>query len=261
MVMPNRLSYLQSLAFELSVQAKRVRDLIGDAHWLSDGHHKEYLFLSLLQRHLPTGIIASRGFVVGHNNEAVCSKEQDILIIDTMAEGPLFNQGNLLIAFPHQVRAVVSIKTTVSDAMVDDATTGMASVYETAFPHGTADPWFGIYFFEPCPCKAETLAKYLKSAMVASHALRNVPPNWYIDALACSNDLFCLKRVHSKENGVPTTLLRGYTHQGLSTALFLGHLLDHLSASTKNGESTFLSAMDNVQLTPLGEFNAAFESD
>ena len=260
MVMPNRLSYLQSLALELSVQAKRVRDLIGDAHWLSDGHHKEYLFLSLLQRHLPTGIIASRGFVVAHNNEAVCSKEQDILIVDTMEEGPLFNQGNLLIAFPHQVRAVVSIKTKVSDAMVDDAITGMASVFGTAFPHATADPWFGIYFFEQCECKPETMAKYLKTATVASHALRNVPANWHIDALACGNDFLCLKRVHSKITGEPTTLLRGYTDQGLSTALFLGHLLDHLSASNKNGESMFLTAMDDVQLTPLGEFNAAFES-
>ena len=261
MVMPNRLSCLQSLASELSVQAKRVRDLIGDAHWLSDGHHKEYLFLSLLQRHLPAGVIASRGFVVGHTNENVCSKEQDILIVDTMAEGPLFNQGHLLIAFPHQVRAVVSIKTTVSDKMVDDATTGMASVYEAAFPHGFTDPWFGIYFFEPCPCKPDTLAKYVKKATTASRIRQNVPADWHIDALACGDDLLCLKRTHSQGNGTSASLLRGYTPVGLSMALFLGHLLDHLSATNKNGESTLLSAMDNVESTRLTAFNEAFDAN
>src|SRR4051794_17511886 len=47
-LLPNRQRYLVSLAEELYAQANRVRDLIGDAHWLSDGHHKEYLLIDLL---------------------------------------------------------------------------------------------------------------------------------------------------------------------------------------------------------------------
>jgi len=38
---PNVHSYLCSWSDELVSRANRVRMLIGDAHWLSDGHHKE----------------------------------------------------------------------------------------------------------------------------------------------------------------------------------------------------------------------------
>jgi hypothetical protein len=55
-IRPNPAGYLKSIADELTVQANRVRDLIGNAHWLSDGHHKEYLLTALLQRHLPSGL-------------------------------------------------------------------------------------------------------------------------------------------------------------------------------------------------------------
>jgi hypothetical protein len=260
MVMPNRLNYLRSLASELSVQSHRVRDLIGDAHWLSDGHHKEYLLLSLLQRHLPAGMIASRGFVVGHTDHTLCSKEQDILIVDTTGEGPLFNQGHLLIAFPHQVRAVISVKTTISAAMVTDAATGMASIYSTGFPYLTATPWFGIFFFEPCPCQHVTLAKYLTNATASSRALTHVPVDWQVDAFACSDDLLCLKRMHSQATGNPIAVLQAYQSQELSTALFFGHLMDHLAASRQSAESTFLSAMDDIQMQPLAEFNATFQA-
>jgi hypothetical protein len=257
MVKPNRLEYLESLAAEISVQARRVRNLIGDSHWLTDGHHKEFLFLSLLERHLPAGMIASRGFVVGHTDESICSKEQDILVVDTTVEAPLFNQGGVVIAFPHQVRALISIKTEVSDKMVDDAAVGIATVYESGVPRQKL--WCGIYFFEPCGRKPDTLAKYLKRAEAAARAKPKVPDDWTVDALACSDDLLCLKRTHSV-NGKATTVLRGYTHDGLSTAVFLGHLLDHLSASNKQEESSFLSAMDDIQFPALNDFNTEYDA-
>jgi hypothetical protein len=241
MVVPNRLSYLQSLAAEISVQAKRVRDLIGKAHWLTDGHHKEFLFLSLLERHLPSGMIASRGFVVGHSDENICSTEQDVLVVDTTVEAPLFNQGGVIIAFPHQVRAVISVKTEVSEKMVKDSTVGMATILESGVAPGNL--WCGVYFFEPCGCKPDTLAKYLKKAGEFARTQPNVPADWQIDAVACSNDLLCLKRVHAQDDGASATVLRGYTDEGLSTAVFLGQLRRlRLSSAPGRGPAAGVSA-------------------
>ena len=77
--------YLSSLAKELSSSSDRVRDLIGNAHWLTDGHHKEHLLRSVLARHLPSGMVAARGFVLDPSSEGVCSTEQDILVVDCLA--------------------------------------------------------------------------------------------------------------------------------------------------------------------------------
>ena len=41
-------------------------------------------------------MVAARGFVIDPNDEGVCSREQDILIVDTTAEGPVFHQGGVV---------------------------------------------------------------------------------------------------------------------------------------------------------------------
>ena len=78
--------YLRSLADELRAQSQRVRDLIGDAHWLTDGFHKEFLLAEIIRRHLPGSHIAGRGFVVSPSHLEVRSREQDILVVDTSCE-------------------------------------------------------------------------------------------------------------------------------------------------------------------------------
>jgi len=74
-MVPNRNRYLASLSAELRAQATRVRDLIGDRHWLSDGHHKEYLLKDMLARHVPSSVAVSRGFVTHPNRADLVSRE------------------------------------------------------------------------------------------------------------------------------------------------------------------------------------------
>ena len=253
MVSTNRLSYLESIASELSVQSKRVRDLIGDAHWLSDGQHKEFLLLSVLHRYLPAGIVASRGFVVGQSSSNQISKEQDVLIVDTSIEAPLFHQGNLIITFPAQVRAVISVKTTVSDTMVSDAIEGLASIFNAHFSGNTDPPWCGVYFFEDCPCQPATLGKYLRNALSSVREKSGVPKEWMPDGFACGNDLCCIKRNHMGKSAIPTSVLKAYRLRALSTAAFLGQLLDHLSVS-RGGSSTILESMSAINIQPLEGF-------
>jgi hypothetical protein len=148
-VQPNRHRYLLSLADELHLQSTRVRDLIGDAHWYYDGHHKEYLLVDLLRRHLPSGMLASRGFVISATDPEHRSREQDVLVVDVSQEAPIFNQGGVIIVFPRFVRAAISVKTTMDSGTVADSVAGLNSVRDVAA--GIVDPrllWCGAYFFE-----------------------------------------------------------------------------------------------------------------
>ena len=126
--LPSHHRYLLSLAGELHSQSTRVRDLIGDAHWYCDGHQKGYLLLDLLRRHLPSGMLASRGFVISATETDRRSREQDILVVDATQEAPIFNQGGVIIVFPRFVRAAVSVKTTMNSVTVEDSVAGLNSV-------------------------------------------------------------------------------------------------------------------------------------
>lgn len=82
------LACLESWSDELLSRASRVRNLIGDAHWLSDGHHKEELVRAYLVRHLPKAYRISRGFICSTDAKTRVSPEIDVLITDEAAELP-----------------------------------------------------------------------------------------------------------------------------------------------------------------------------
>jgi hypothetical protein len=140
--------YLTSLAAELAVQATRARDLLGDTHWLTDGGHKEYLLIDLLKRHIPHGMIASRGFVIREADPTKRSREQDVLIVDAMEEAPIFNQGGVIISFPSAVRASISVKTEMCNDEVKNSVLVLNSVRAVAGPDiDPASIWCGAYYF------------------------------------------------------------------------------------------------------------------
>jgi hypothetical protein len=123
--------YLKSLADELNVQETRVRDLIGSSHWLSDGHHKEYLLAGLIGRHLPAEFRHRRAFVVDASDGS-CSKEIDLALLDDTRGLPIFDQGGLAVVLVQSVCAAVTVKTTLSKVNVKDAVANLASVRRLA---------------------------------------------------------------------------------------------------------------------------------
>src|SRR5947207_2476530 len=100
--------YLKSIAAAAVSQSRQVRDLIGDRHWLSDGRHKEALLAALVTRYAPAGTIVCSGFVLHPSDLTLCSREQDILVLDTSKEAPLFHHAGLAVAFPDTVLAAIS---------------------------------------------------------------------------------------------------------------------------------------------------------
>jgi len=84
-----QLTFFRSLSAELAAQASRVRQLIGDVHWYTDGALKEALLLDAIRRRIPFGTVARRGFVLS-DDLTKCSTEQDCLIQDRALSSPVF---------------------------------------------------------------------------------------------------------------------------------------------------------------------------
>jgi hypothetical protein len=245
----DRGKYLISLADELLLQADRVRNLIGPVHWPTDGHHKEALLISLLTRHLPTAAHASRGFVVSSFDDAECSGEQDILVVDTSVEAPLFDQGGVAIAIPDRVIACISVKTTLTKATLVKAIKGLDTVTRLRTTRlGDDGRWYGIYFFAPSPeveRSPELIYEYMRQGLVDVSPDPDLHRLAGLDFLCCGRDLAVKPRTSLDAAGVRRISQTGYRCSGLATALFLADLLDHIAARRGSNTSGLAQTLDS----------------
>ena len=105
-----RKDYFRSLTAELNGLQNRVRQLIGDAHWPTDGAWKESILKMILRRHLPPTLSVGSGFIVAPGK---ASSQIDILVYDN--SGPvLFRDGDLVVVTPQIVRGVIEVKTSLA---------------------------------------------------------------------------------------------------------------------------------------------------
>jgi len=71
------------------------------------------------------------------------------MFVDTLAVGPLFDQGGLCVAFPQHVAAALAVKTTYSARQLVDACETPHSLRRVAAYSGmTTAAWCGVLFFE-----------------------------------------------------------------------------------------------------------------
>ena len=110
-------TYLESWGLELTARQNRVRLLIGDAHWLSDGHHKEAILREFLQRYLPSEVVCSTGFIRAATPEKRCSPEVDILVYSGRVHLPYFSEGGISIVDPASVLANIEVKSSFRDGL------------------------------------------------------------------------------------------------------------------------------------------------
>lgn len=141
-------AYLQTITREIIAQGDRVRQLIGDRHWLSDGTHKEAVVCAVLSRFLPSSVTASKGFVLGTHDGTICSKEQDILIYDTTSNAPLFDQSGLTILMGRQALATASIKSTLNHSSLWGSLDNQLSAHLAALQDGNLGMLSLALFFD-----------------------------------------------------------------------------------------------------------------
>lgn len=126
----NNFKYLESWSAELAAKADRVRQLIGNRHWLTDGHHKEVIIREFLLRYTPPDLEIGSGFIK-HLNLDLCSPEIDILISNSSLHPPFFNEGGIQILPPSSVVAYIEVKSTFSASSLSKALDTISNTQRT----------------------------------------------------------------------------------------------------------------------------------
>src|SRR6058998_3443160 len=115
-------AYFQSLAAEVEALKDRVRYLIEDAHWQTDGEWKESVIRQVLRRHLPQSVSVGRGFVV---TATATSRQIDVLIVDS-GKPVLFRDGDLVFVTPDAVLGVIEVKSRATPPIVGEVAAKLA---------------------------------------------------------------------------------------------------------------------------------------
>jgi hypothetical protein len=224
MTQKNLPSFFDTLSLELNAQAERVRHLIGASHWPSDGSHKEALLRGMIERYAPDSTAVGRAFVVEGTRS---SSEQDVAVVSTYRERPLFHQGGLIIAASESVLASISVKTTLGKGEFLDSLAGLKTL-----PAPADAAWHGIYFFNQ-----ETESRDLKAF---GEKLRNWIPDDRPTSTVCvraSDDLLAL---------ISATRIKVHRCAGASTAYFMARLLNALASSRGGHGASFAGILDAV---------------
>jgi hypothetical protein len=116
-IQQNFIAYQESITEELKAARDRIRNLIGEEHWLTDGEHKEAVLRKVLHSYLPESVRIGKGFVCyprGFANldtpDRASSGQIDILL--TSRNKPtLFKDGDLVIVTADAVEALIEVKT------------------------------------------------------------------------------------------------------------------------------------------------------
>ena len=257
---PSEAEYFVSLSEELASQAKRVRQLIGSGHWGHDGRHKELLLIELIRRHCPSTVLVSTGFVVSPSNMEVRSSEQDILVVDTSREAPLFHQGALVIAFPHTILAAISVKTKMDTVSLRETIDGLQSVRAVARDAGlrAEQIWCGGFFYQ-------TLESWAKNHQLIYNSLKryiikNPAPTPVVDdghphiiGPNCITDAatFAFIVDYERPSVKSRARIRGYSCSGAATAIFISLLLQHVAFSFGATHSPFTDLVENLGVDTL----------
>jgi hypothetical protein len=160
----NASAYLETWTEELRSRASRVRQLIGSAHWLSDGHHKEELVRDFIRRYLPIDLVVARGFVKTTGDFSRCSPEIDILVSDPCRNTPLFMEGGLQIVDASSVLALVEVKTAFSKPKLVEALTSARRSLELATTGRSATSVFSLVHFFTGEVDGDSTLRTLESA-------------------------------------------------------------------------------------------------
>ena len=157
---PDFRSFHRSIVDEMDAMKDRVRHLIQDNHWLTDGEFKETILRSVIRRHLPDSMMIGRGFVVGRNR---VSTQIDVLIVDGAAP-VLFREGDLMIVTPDAVRAVIEVKTRLRSGDAQPIFEKLGKISSLCLDATEVPTWTGLFAYEADRCTHERVLTALSQA-------------------------------------------------------------------------------------------------
>jgi hypothetical protein len=165
----NPTEYFKDLSQELRAVQNRIRNLIGPAHWPSDGAWKESVLRTVLRRYLPPTFTVGSGFIL--TPEGV-SSQIDILVCDDSAP-VLFRDGDFMITTADCVRAVVEVKTSLNRSQLKGALSKMNRISGLMRRHCVSpNPFLGLFSFEECSSQPEDILAELQTENPNDYVIR-----------------------------------------------------------------------------------------
>jgi hypothetical protein len=152
-------AYFKDLSKELRAVQNRVRHLIGDVHWPSDGAWKESVLRTVLRRYFPPSFTVGSGFIL---TDAGVSSQMDILVCDDSAP-ILFRDGDFLISTAACVRAAVEVKTHLSAQKLNEALEKLNEL-SVLISQKHGQPFLGLFCYDSTDIEPDAILSALQSS-------------------------------------------------------------------------------------------------
>lgn len=137
-------NYFESLGREVDSLKQRVRDLIADAHWQTDGEWKESVVRQVLRRPLPATAVVGRGFVV----TGQCATHQLDVLVHDASKPLLFRDGDLVFVTPDAVLGVIEVKSRVTLSLFRESAQKLASDINLIRLHPNTRAFAALFAFD-----------------------------------------------------------------------------------------------------------------
>jgi hypothetical protein len=137
-------TYFESLGLEIEALKHRVRYLIQDLHWQTDGEWKESVLRQILRRHLPSTVGVGRGFVV---TGKATSSQVDILLYD-VSKPVVFRDADLVFVTPDSIIGLLEVKSSMTNNLLSSSAEKLARNIELVRLHPNIRAFAGIFSFE-----------------------------------------------------------------------------------------------------------------
>jgi hypothetical protein len=227
---PEIQTFLKSWSWEIASRVNRVRSLIGDSHWASDGSHKEDLVRSFLRPRLPPDTDTCHGFLLDTRTTA-CSNEIDVLVRDGRQSAPLFAESGITICHPSAALAFLEIKSGFRKDALDSALSLISDTQRLIKNSGSTQPvWRGVVFFGlengiDLDKRQRILAQSLKQVCNSNS---NDPdgPHYLLPTCVCSVGEFCA--FLSPDISGKKARLKFFSAGEMSFAIAMSDLISHI---------------------------------
>jgi hypothetical protein len=244
MIERNPNEFLMSLNSELQSQASRVRNLIGNAHWLSDGEHKESIVRHLVERYIPDGFEVTSGFAIDVENPDLTSKQLDVVVVDCRFEPPLFRRDTFAVCFVSTLVSVISIKSKFTKKSFVDSLDNLISVASLQDSRREKASLLSLFFddeISPLECYGIVIRWCGEDQHVRSkvEALRS-----HSVTFATTSGLLMRYRSKDFESGIVHAAF--YDCPGLSSAYLIASCMMSASMHSRNASTDFSTFVTNA---------------
>lgn len=242
----DRNALITSWSEEIRSRCDRVRSLIGDRHWLSDGRHKEVILAQILSRYI-YGLRLESGFVISRDTKAI-SPELDIFLADFTTCPPVLNEGSTCIAFSESVAAAIEVKSTLSAQVLKDVVQHFEKVRHAMKP-SPFGYWYGAYFFRS-NLNAEQLGEQLRLALRECYSARAYLPAQKFCLATLDGLLAFVVPGQSPERAKIKMFAAGASSFPLAIADLVGFCSEWRAQSAKSPLSPFEDFLQGIELPP-----------